>query len=958
MTDTPCPQQIELLQYLSGKLDEQQAESLAVHIDTCAICNETVSTLNPGADPLVAELKDAATGSFSAEPECDAAVKALAELPSVSAAKKPADPKSPFALPRTIREYRLIEQIGRGGMGAVFKAEHIRLKRLVAVKVLLGDRLHDDSAVARFDREMEAVGKLDHPNIVRATDAGEDEGTHYLVMELVNGPNLSQVAKSLGRIGVADACELVRQAAEGLQHAHEHGLVHRDIKPSNLILADTRPSPAQSGADSGNNRATVKILDLGLALLRENPTAEGELTSSGQVMGTLDYMAPEQASDTHSVDIRADLYSLGCTLYHLLAGSPPFSGSQYATILKKMMAHANSPVPPLSDIRSDVPPDLLSVLDRLLAKESSERFATPAEVAAALLPLADGSNLPELLNRVAVANADLEHLDTLQQSTVNPISSALSDTINPVAEPDSESPEAVISSNQSAVGAEPFAPTIIVDRKPHSSAVSQGGDSKTRRRLWQSLGGLGSILLLGIVFFIGTGEGRVELTVNHKDIQVSVDGEPQQISVMDGANGEYRIELPNIPAGRRELIVSRDGFSSETKHFWITRNGERAFEMRLAPDVSSTDKRRLIPDQVNVGDATASQRLARWIRNRGGRIFANDEEVTSSNSVDLNVGLIKVELTGQEIDDAAVAEFVRLLPASNAEVELSLHDTSITSDSFSKLSSIRRLRKLDVHGATIDPDDFRNLRLSTLVHLSLWKSWLREKADGQFDLSGVPNLKTLTLGSLRESPSFGFNDQSLLQISTSVPQLEQLVLYQTTITDDGLVHLSSMDGLELIDFGYSEITDTGVEAIVRNHELLTGLKLNGSRITGTAIEHVSRLKKLDSFSISDCPLVTANDLLDLRRLTALAHLVVSSSAFSDANVESLKSLQRLRHLTLKKTKLTDNGLSHLAELRSLQIVDITYSLGVTAKGVAELQIRRPACEVISDFTTDDILAAR
>lgn len=281
-------------------------------------------------------------------------------------------------------------------------------------------------------------------------------------------------------------------------------------------------------------------------------------------MGTLDYMAPEQASDTHSVDIRADLYSLGCTLYHLLAGSPPFSGSQYSTILKKMMAHANSSVPPLSEIRSDVPVDLLSVLDRLLAKGPSERFATPAEVAAALLPFADGSNLPELLNRVAVANADLEHLDTLQQSTVNPVSSALSDTINPVAEP--------------------FAPTIIVDRKPHSSAVSQGGDRKTRHRIWQSLGGLGGVLLLGIVFFVGTGEGRVELTVNHKDIQVSIDGEPQQIRVMDGANGEYRIELPNIPAGRRELIVSRDGFSSETRHFWINRNGERAFEMKLAPE--------------------------------------------------------------------------------------------------------------------------------------------------------------------------------------------------------------------------------------------------------------------------------------------------------------------------------------------------------------------------------------
>ena len=593
MTDSPCPQQDELLHYMSGRLDEEQADSVALHIDTCAICNETVSTLNPGADPLVAELQQASPPSFSGEPECAAALNAIADEPPVSSTKKSPTTKSPFDLPKTIREYRLIEQIGRGGMGAVFKAEHVRLKRLVAVKVLLGDRLHDDSAVARFDREMEAVGKLDHPNIVRATDAGEDEDTHYLVMELVDGPNLSQLSKSLGPINVADACEVVRQAAAGLQHAHEHGLVHRDIKPSNLILADGGSLHAFGNASDNSGNATVKILDLGLALLRENPAEHDGLTSSGQVMGTLDYMAPEQASDTHSVDIRADIYSLGCTLYHLLAGSAPFSGSQYSTILKKMMAHAKSPVPRLSEVRSDVPAELSAILDRMLAKEPAERFSTPGEILATLHPFVGDADLPALLNRYRSAHKSVQHLDTQLQSTITPVSSALSDTIDPVAQPNSASSPTPKVQTDSQLASEPFAPTIIVDAPPQSFANRDSGRGKgyrgNHRRTWQLLAACGGVLLAGIVFFVGTGEGRVEITVNHPDVKVSVDGEPHQIKVLDGTTDEYRIELPNIPAGRREIVVTRDGFSAETRHFWITRNGERAFEMRLVPDASGSN---------------------------------------------------------------------------------------------------------------------------------------------------------------------------------------------------------------------------------------------------------------------------------------------------------------------------------------------------------------------------------
>src|SRR5205085_11414758 len=184
--------------------------------------------------------------------------------------------------------------------GTVYKAEHTRLRRLVAIKLLSADRTQSPSAVARFDREMHAIGGLDHPNIVRALDAGEHEGKHFLVMEFVAGDDVSALLARLGPVPVADACEIVRQAALGLQHAHQAGLVHRDIKPGNLMLTPD---------------GVVKVLDLGLALLSQPAETGRELTGSGQVMGTLDYMAPEQGDDMHGVDIRADVYSLGATLY-------------------------------------------------------------------------------------------------------------------------------------------------------------------------------------------------------------------------------------------------------------------------------------------------------------------------------------------------------------------------------------------------------------------------------------------------------------------------------------------------------------------------------------------------------------------------------------------------------------------------------------------------------------------
>ena len=251
----------------------------------------------------------------------------------------------------------------------------------------MGDR----KAIDRFEREMKAVGRLAHPNIVQAHDAREIDGTPVLVMEFVDGLDLAEIVRRVGRLPVAEACELVRQTAVALQCAHEHGLVHRDIKPSNIMLART---------------GEVKLLDLGLArfFAEELSPSSDEMTGTGQAMGTADYMAPEQAADSRTVDIRADLYSLGCTLYKLLSGQGPFSGPAYHGTLEKMHAHVHQPVPPIRQRVPDLPPELAAILDRMLAKNPGDRFATPAEVAQSLVPFCVGAELPALLQRAEASS--------------------------------------------------------------------------------------------------------------------------------------------------------------------------------------------------------------------------------------------------------------------------------------------------------------------------------------------------------------------------------------------------------------------------------------------------------------------------------------------------------------------------------------------------------------------------
>jgi serine/threonine protein kinase len=282
--------------------------------------------------------------------------------------------------PKIVAGHELRGELARGGLGVIYLAWHPLLNDLRAIKRPLahGD---PDIVLARFRREVRAVGALRHDHIIRAHDAGADGDGPYLVTEYLDGEPLSQLLKRHRSLPVAEVCELIRQAALGLQAAHERGLVHRDVKPSNLMLA------------RANAGARVVVIDWGLVkwMSQAGPAAsppDDGLTDSGAAMGTLDYMAPEQARGARTVDIRADIYSLGVTLYCLLAGKPPFHNRSH---LDKLVAHDRETFPPLEQRRSDIPAGLLAVLAKMVAKDSARRYATPGETAEALRPFCAGA---------------------------------------------------------------------------------------------------------------------------------------------------------------------------------------------------------------------------------------------------------------------------------------------------------------------------------------------------------------------------------------------------------------------------------------------------------------------------------------------------------------------------------------------------------------------------------------
>ena len=348
---TQHPSKEVLAAFVHGRLSPVEQTEIERHIAGCASCCKALEAVPD--DTLLGNMK---AGHTPLDPF--AGLEHNAPMGDVE------------HLPPELREhprYRIFKLLGKGGMGEVYLAEHRLMERMVALKVIKRTITQDAQAVDRFRTEVRAAARLTHPNIVTAHDAEQAGDVHFLVMEYIEGVSLARLVEQRGHLAIRQACEYVRQAALGLQHAFEHGMIHRDIKPQNLMLT---------------RKGQIKILDFGLARFARDPAA-GRITELGAVLGTPDYIAPEQVTDARHADIRADIYSLGCTFYYLLAGQTPFPSGTHT---QKIIAHVDHAPQSLERVRSQVPVKVIALIARMMAKDPAERFQTPGAVAQALEP--------------------------------------------------------------------------------------------------------------------------------------------------------------------------------------------------------------------------------------------------------------------------------------------------------------------------------------------------------------------------------------------------------------------------------------------------------------------------------------------------------------------------------------------------------------------------------------------
>jgi serine/threonine protein kinase len=375
MNDLTCPTREELARFDAGTLPEEESVRIGGHLDECGPCRTVIAAMNgkPGDSLSSALRRRAPWDKFADELELRRAISVIQAFGRDGAfCARPADVG---VAEDALGQYKLLARLGQGGRGTVYLALHTQLRKLVALKVLSPGRSQNADALAGFNRELQALGQLNHRHIVSARDAGEAGGARYLVMELVAGADLSKLSRRLGALDIADACELIRQAALGLEYAHRRGIVHGNIKPSKLMLASM-----------GAGGALVKILGLGLALWEDGPQqAPSDLTDPGQIVDTSEFLAPEQALNSHTVDPRADIYALGATLSRLLTGEGAIADPRFK--------------------RSELPPVLTVLIDQLLAVNPEDRPSTAAAVAAALTPFSAGADLGALAKAYLHADA-------------------------------------------------------------------------------------------------------------------------------------------------------------------------------------------------------------------------------------------------------------------------------------------------------------------------------------------------------------------------------------------------------------------------------------------------------------------------------------------------------------------------------------------------------------------------
>ena len=464
--------------------------------------------------------------------------------------------------------------------------------RTEVLKVVGGHLINRRGVVDRFLAEIRNAARLRHPNIVTAYSVLRVGESLVLAMEHIEGLDLAKMVQARGPLPVAQACNYAHQAALGLQHAHEHGMVHRDIKPSNLMLARQ------------GNRALIKVLDFGLAKVQSEGAVDGGLTHEGQMLGTPDYIAPEQISDARRADIRADIYSLGCTLYYLLTGGPPFQATSLYEILQ---AHHSMDALPLNLARPEVPVELASLVGKMMAKEPERRFQEPKEVAQALLPFFKKVNAG-----AAGSKAEMSQVGGADEGRVSTGARAASTqpatNLAPAPAPSLKTPAAT-------ARPQPMWESLIELKENEPSEQAARATAKPARqkplRLWSAVAAgmllLGLVVAWGVILWVKTSNGTIELVNLPKDAEVFVDGEEVAVTWPGGG----KPAVVSVSAGTHKISIKKDGLELSGDELTVQAGRLEKFKVRIVPladsrqgknDAEHRLSRREVDQQPQKGD--------------------------------------------------------------------------------------------------------------------------------------------------------------------------------------------------------------------------------------------------------------------------------------------------------------------------------------------------------------------
>ena len=927
-----CPAPQQLRNFVTGRLPDSSLDAIAEHLETCGECESAMATLDDASDSFIAELKcPAADESFVNEVEFHQALPVVERFEAETEERPTSAPSR-----QVLGQYMLVERLGTGGMGTVYKALHTKLEKFVALKILRTKRMLDDRAIARFDREMKAVGKLKHENIVQASDAGEFDGKQYLVMEYIKGAEFSELIQRNERLSVADACELVRQAAIGLQHAHEHGLVHRDMKPSNLMLAED---------------GCVKILDLGLAGYDgeqftptcQNNTESGrdDLTLDGHIMGTAEYIAPEQAANSHDVDIRADIYGLGCTLYALLAGTPPFQRNEFATPRELIDAHQTSDRPSIADL----PPDLARIINCMLAIDPDERFTDPAEVADALSRFTTESNIAALLS--------------------------------PERKPTEET------GRTSVRWASP-----PVDGRLWKAIL--------QKRLLVALTILAvmAFAAFGIVFHLNTPYGIVEIHTNDPNVEISVKQAGKEIDIINEASG-WDIRLKE---GKYDLNLKlgNDKFKLSDNTVTVSRDDKVVLRVTLR-------KPKLLVPALPYTPESVLESFGAKITKKDGvitEIFLVNSKIddTHLGHIKKMNGLESLTVIGcTNVTDAGFAH-LKELPQLKG---LNVAPSNITDAGLANLTGLKNMWFLGLNGTMVSDAGLKHLVENSkitvlylngtrvtdagLLFLETMKDmhWLDLGATGVTD-AGLARLGHMSELQLLHLNSTAITDAGLAHL-TKLPNIQSLHLSNTKITDLGMLQLAKLRKLKDLHVLNTAVTEAGAsvlkvalpgvtvrhgksvpapvttdefekygkaaglmqwaksKGVANNVEVklddrgrVTSIHMGGGEITDEGMSRLKNLEDVESLTLSYTYACTAESLKHVQQMTKVKYLRLWGNYNFSNGIGYVSGMKEVETLFTHKLRITDENMKFLKDMKKCKLIQMTLNPVVTDEGIAQL----------------------